>query len=57
MSNYNYFYNFHNRNLAQGLFTQAPEVSAAPPPPTGNSILTDSGDNLLTDSGDNLLEG
>lgn len=55
MSNYSYFYSFHNKPLAQGLYSQAPEVSAAPPPP-GNALLDNDGTDLLNNDGTTLTD-
>jgi hypothetical protein len=54
MSHYNYFYNFHNKPLGQGLFSQAPTKESITPPPPGNPLLDNDGSNLLNNDGTTL---
>jgi len=52
---YEYFYNFHNRPLADDLFFRFDEMGAAPPPPTTEFVITDDGLFVTTDDNEFVI--
>jgi hypothetical protein len=50
MSNYNYFYNFFNKQLADGLFYQERQPDEPLPPPESERITEDSVQRITEDS-------
>lgn len=54
---YDYFYNFHNRSLANDLFFRFDEIGSPPPPPTIEFVITDDGLFVTTDDGEFVITG
>lgn len=51
---YNFFYSFHNKQLAHGLFNRDPE-DGTPSPPESVDILTEDSQFILAEDGNHLI--